>query len=203
MNNSFYPAGDTFLRLVIKAMETRDTQGSDRKQNLSPAGSVSCVQSQQRLWRVCNGLIAVFFGLAAYVQKNDPDAELWIALYLIPAFLILLVSVNPYITGHVIWSTLADLHTVICVSGAGYLLGQLYLYRRKSILHEEEGRELSGLMIIAVWLLLCRKSEKSSVGGFRLYIAVAISMFPFIAWLYIYIDKEMRTSWPQHCKTVL
>ncbi|CAH2292012.1 transmembrane 220 [Pelobates cultripes] len=96
-------------------METRDKQGSDRKQNLSPAGSVSCDKSQQRLWRVCNGLIAVFFGLAAYVQKNDPDAELWIALYLIPAFLILLVSVNPYITGHVIWSTLADLHTVICI----------------------------------------------------------------------------------------
>nr|XP_035961165.1 transmembrane protein 220 isoform X4 [Halichoerus grypus] len=29
------------------------------------------------LWRACNWLMAAFFALAALVQVNDPDAELW------------------------------------------------------------------------------------------------------------------------------
>ncbi|XP_041283296.1 transmembrane protein 220 isoform X3 [Onychostruthus taczanowskii] len=29
------------------------------------------------LWRLCNLLMAAFFGLAAAVQVNDPDAGLW------------------------------------------------------------------------------------------------------------------------------
>ncbi|XP_044838989.1 transmembrane protein 220 isoform X2 [Mauremys mutica] len=31
-----------------------------------------------RSWRLCNLLMAAFFGLAAAVQINDPDAGLWI-----------------------------------------------------------------------------------------------------------------------------
>ncbi|KAM8945705.1 transmembrane protein 220 [Pelodytes ibericus] len=166
-------------------------------------GFIFCAQNRLRLWRVCNGLMSVFFGLAAFVQINDPDAEMWIVLYLVPAILILLVSINPDITGHGIWKTLADLHCAVCLIGAAYLFGQLFLYRKKSILHEEEGRELSGLVINAVWMLLCRKSTKQTVDGFRLFIAVAISVFPILTWLYIYINKEMRNSWPQHCKTVI
>ncbi|XP_074967826.1 transmembrane protein 220 isoform X2 [Phalacrocorax aristotelis] len=30
-----------------------------------------------RLWRLCNLLMAAFFGMAAAVQVNDPDAGLW------------------------------------------------------------------------------------------------------------------------------
>ncbi|XP_073874702.1 transmembrane protein 220 isoform X9 [Macaca fascicularis] len=30
------------------------------------------------LWRACNGLMAAFFAMAAFVQVNDPDAELWV-----------------------------------------------------------------------------------------------------------------------------
>ncbi|KAM9119638.1 transmembrane protein 220 isoform 2-T2 [Pangshura tecta] len=33
-----------------------------------------------RLWRLCNLLMAAFFGLAAAVQINDPDAGLWIII---------------------------------------------------------------------------------------------------------------------------
>ncbi|XP_034503242.1 transmembrane protein 220 isoform X2 [Ailuropoda melanoleuca] len=29
------------------------------------------------LWRACNWLMAAFFALAALVQVNDPDAEIW------------------------------------------------------------------------------------------------------------------------------
>ncbi|XP_053309998.1 transmembrane protein 220 isoform X2 [Spea bombifrons] len=155
----------------------------DRQQRESAAAPVFCAGNRQGLWRVCNALMSVFFGLAAYVQVNDPDAEVWMVIYLVPSVLVLLVSVNSDITGHGVWRALADLHCAVCLTGAVYLLGKLFMDSRESILHEEEGRQI--------------------VGGFRLFIAVSVSVFPFLIWLYIYINKEMRTSWPQHCKTVI
>ncbi|XP_018090113.1 transmembrane protein 220 isoform X2 [Xenopus laevis] len=146
---------------------------------------------------------AVTVALEQNVQINDPDAEMWIVIYMIPAVLILFVSIKPDITGHVIWKLLADLHSAVCAVGAIYLSGCLYFYTSKNILHEEEGRELSGLLIISGWLLLCRKSHQSAIGAIRLIIAISVSTAPFFIWIYIYIDKEMRTSWPQHCKTVI
>ncbi|XP_021270621.1 transmembrane protein 220 isoform X6 [Numida meleagris] len=50
------------------------------------------------LWRLCNLLMAAFFGLAAAVQVNDPDAGLWVVVYLVPAALTLLVVLNPVVT---------------------------------------------------------------------------------------------------------
>ncbi|CAI9557088.1 unnamed protein product [Staurois parvus] len=176
------------------------TAGGTGKGSLGP---ILRAEYQLRLWRGCNLLMSMFFALAAYVQINDPDAGMWIVIYLIPASLILLLSINPDIPGHVIWKALSDLHSLVCLVGASCLLAFLLLYGKKNILHEEEGRELSGLAIIVLWLLLCRNSGRQSVGGLRLLIAISISIFPFITWLYIYFNKEMRTSWPQHCKTVI
>uniref|UniRef100_A0A2K5Q9Y5 Transmembrane protein 220 n=1 Tax=Cebus imitator TaxID=2715852 RepID=A0A2K5Q9Y5_CEBIM len=114
------------------------------------------------LWRACNGLMAAFFALAAFVQVNDPDAELWVVVYTIPAVLTLLVGLNPQVT------------------------------------------ELSGLVIITAWMILCCSSSKNPAGGrIQLAIAIAITLFPFISWVYIYVNEEMRSSWPTHCKTVL
>ncbi|KAM3922042.1 transmembrane protein 220 [Leptodactylus fuscus] len=171
--------------------------------SVRPASAPS-PQYQQTLWRVCNVFMASFFALAAYVQINDPDAEMWIVIYLIPAALIFLLSINPDITGHTIWKTLSSLHCAICVIGATYLLVSLLVSGNiRHILHEEEGRELSGLGIIALWMLLCKDSGRASVGIFRLLVATSMSVFPFLTWIYIYVNKEMRTSWPQHCKTVI
>ncbi|XP_077110756.1 transmembrane protein 220 isoform X2 [Ranitomeya variabilis] len=155
---------------------------------------------QRALWRLCNLIMASFLTLAAYVQVNDPDAEIWIVIYVIPAALIFLLSINPDITGHIIWRTLSALHGAVCLIGASYLLlsGDI-----RNILHQEEGRELSGLVIIAVWILLCKDSARATVGGVRLFVAVSVSVLPLLVWIYIYIDKEMRTSWPQHCKTAI
>uniref|UniRef100_A0A2K5QA33 Transmembrane protein 220 n=1 Tax=Cebus imitator TaxID=2715852 RepID=A0A2K5QA33_CEBIM len=104
------------------------------------------------LWRACNGLMAAFFALAAFVQ----------VVYTIPAVLTLLVGLNPQVT------------------------------------------ELSGLVIITAWMILCCSSSKNPAGGrIQLAIAIAITLFPFISWVYIYVNEEMRSSWPTHCKTVL
>ncbi|KAK1163832.1 transmembrane protein 220-like [Acipenser oxyrinchus oxyrinchus] len=155
------------------------------------------------LWRSCNLCMSVFFALAAYVQINDPDAAIWMAAYAIPAGLCFWVSLKPMITETLIWRKLCDLHMFLCATVAVILGWSLYNSTTKNIIHEEEGRECFGLVLIAVWLLLCRHSEKSGVGGLRLLTAVAVTIFPFVAWLYYYINKELRSSWPLHCKTAL
>ncbi|XP_032136154.1 transmembrane protein 220 isoform X1 [Sapajus apella] len=156
------------------------------------------------LWRACNGLMAAFFALAAFVQVNDPDAELWVVVYIIPAVLTLLVGLNPQVTGNAIWKSISAIHTFFCTVWAVGLAYYLMRHTQQNILHEEEGRELSGLVIITAWMILCCSSSKNPAGGrIQLAIAIAITLFPFISWVYIYVNKEMRSSWPTHCKTVI
>ncbi|NXP93252.1 TM220 protein, partial [Passerina amoena] len=92
------------------------------------------------LWRLCNLLMAAFFGLAAAVQVNDPDAGLWTVVYLVPAALTLLVSINPSITDNGVWRSLCDLHSAGCVVGTIALACSLFAYAQGNIFHEEEGR---------------------------------------------------------------
>uniref|UniRef100_A0A8C9A279 Transmembrane protein 220 n=1 Tax=Prolemur simus TaxID=1328070 RepID=A0A8C9A279_PROSS len=126
------------------------------------------------LWRGCNGLMAAFFALAAFVQ----------VVYAIPAVLTLLVGFNPLVTGNIIWRSVSAVHTLLCVAWAAGLAYSLLLHGQQSILHEEEGRNPVG-------------------GRIQLAIATVIALFPFMSWVYIYINKEMRSSWPTHCKTVI
>ncbi|XP_069728487.1 transmembrane protein 220 isoform X4 [Phaenicophaeus curvirostris] len=139
--------------------------------------------AEGRLWRLCNLLMAAFFGLAAAVQVNDPDAGLWMVVYLVPAALTLLVGINPSVTDNGVWRSLCDLHSAGCVVGTFVLACSLFVYAQGNILHEEEGR--------------------SPLGGIRLTAAVVVALFPFVSWLYVYMNKEMRASWPTHCKTVI
>ncbi|XP_029872332.1 transmembrane protein 220 isoform X1 [Aquila chrysaetos chrysaetos] len=160
-------------------------------------------RAARRLWRLCNLLMAAFFGLAAAVQVNDPDAGLWTVVYLVPAALTLLVSIKPSITDNGVWRSLCDLHSAGCIIGTTALACSLFAYAQGNILHEEEGRELFGLVIITIWMSLCRSSAKNPLGGVRLIAAIVVALFPFVSWLYIYVNKEMRASWPTHCKTVI
>ncbi|CAB1342080.1 unnamed protein product [Coregonus sp. 'balchen'] len=140
------------------------------------------------IWRVCN--------------INDPDAVLWMVAYAIPANLCLLVGIKPHVTETVLWRRIAQLHVLISTAVVSMMGWTLYKEGITNIFQQEEGREFSGLMLILVWLLLCQHSG-SSIGAFRLSAAVAITIFPFVAWLYYYINKELRTSWPSHCKIAL
>ncbi|XP_016880105.1 transmembrane protein 220 isoform X1 [Homo sapiens] len=115
------------------------------------------------LWRACNGLMAAFFALAALVQVNDPDAEVWVVVYTIPAVLTLLVGLNPEVTGNVIWKSISAIHILFCTVWAVGLASYLLHRTQQNILHEEEGRELSGLVIITAWIILCHSSSKWSL----------------------------------------
>ncbi|XP_027984079.2 transmembrane protein 220 isoform X2 [Eptesicus fuscus] len=126
------------------------------------------------LWRACNVLMAAFFALAALVQ----------IMYMIPAVLILLVGLNPRVTGNLLWKSVSAIHVILCVVYAATLAYYLMFYTQWNILHEEEGRNRIG-------------------GRIQFIIASVTATLPFIAWLYIYINKEMHAAWPAHCKTVL
>ncbi|KAM6469817.1 transmembrane protein 220 isoform 2-T2 [Liasis olivaceus] len=134
---------------------------------------------------------------------NDPDPGLWIVVYSVPASLSLAVSLNPSITDNIVWRSISDLHSAACVVGSAMLGYSLVTSAQNNILHEEEGRELFGLMIVTAWMSLCRNSAKNSLSGFHLVIAILLSLSPFVMWLYIYVNTEMRASWPSHCKTVI
>ncbi|XP_077825725.1 transmembrane protein 220 isoform X4 [Macaca mulatta] len=105
------------------------------------------------LWRACNGLMAAFFAMAAFVQ----------VVYTIPAVLTLLVGLNPQVTGNVIWKSISAIHILFCMVWAVGLAYYLLRHTQQNILHEEEGRELCGLVIITAWIILCRSSSKWSL----------------------------------------
>ncbi|XP_058027036.1 transmembrane protein 220 isoform X4 [Ahaetulla prasina] len=119
-----------------------------------------------RLWRLSNLIMAVFFGLAGAVQINDPDPGLWIVVYSVPASLALVVSLNPSVTDNIVWRSISDLHSAACFVGSAVLGYSLVTTAQNNILHEEEGRELFGLVIVTAWMSLCRNSAKSQ-GGVR------------------------------------
>nr|XP_039331913.1 transmembrane protein 220 isoform X2 [Saimiri boliviensis boliviensis] len=105
------------------------------------------------LWRASNGLMAAFFALAAFVQ----------VVYTIPAVLTLLVGLNPQVTGNAIWKSVSAIHMLFCTVWAVGLAYYLMHHTQQNILHEEEGRELSGLVIITAWMILCCSSSKQSL----------------------------------------
>ncbi|XP_068192596.1 transmembrane protein 220 isoform X2 [Antennarius striatus] len=155
------------------------------------------------VWRVCHGLMAVFFALAAYVQINDPDAGLWMVGYGVPAALSVSVGLDPHVTETLPWRRVADLHVMMSSASVAMLGWRLHGGGATDILQQEEGRELSGLVLTVVWFLLCRHSGRAPVGSLRVWAAVAITVFPFAAWFYYHLNQNLRSSWPPHCRTAL
>ena len=148
--------------------------------------------------------MGAFFALAVFVQVNDPDAELWVVVYTVPATLTLRVGLNPLVTGNFIWKSVSAIHIFLCVLWAISLAYNLLLHKKQNLLHEEEGRELSGLVIIAAWLVCATALQRLQVvEEFSWPFATTVALLPFISWVYIYIHKEMCSSWPTHCKMVI
>ncbi|KAG7271838.1 hypothetical protein CRUP_023748 [Coryphaenoides rupestris] len=127
--------------------------------------------------------MSLFFALAAYVQINDPDAALWIVGYAVPATLCITVGLNPQVTERLPWRRIADLHVMVSTGILGVLGWTLYEERVTHVFQQEEGR--------------------GPVGMLRVSTAVAIAAFPFVAWMYYYVNKELTANWPTHCQTAI
>ncbi|CAK8695396.1 transmembrane protein 220-like [Clavelina lepadiformis] len=156
-------------------------------------------------FRILHIIAAIFFGLSAYVQKNDPDAEIWIIIYLLPAFLSLSTAIWPGFTELAIISCM---NTVIivgyCLYG-GFVLASNYDFDENLlhwIIHDEAGREFSGLMIVTLWSAAMHGSSRS-IPKQTLLMTSLIVIAPAAYWLYIYFDHSFRLLWPEHCQTAL
>nr|XP_061804930.1 transmembrane protein 220-like [Nerophis lumbriciformis] len=155
------------------------------------------------VWRACNGMMSLFFGLATYVQINDPDAALWMFGYGIPALLCALIGLKPHVTEMLPWRRVADLHIMLC-TGMLLIIGwKLYGLNMSGVFQEEEAREFGGVVLTVLWLLLCRHSGRSAVGKLRVSAAILVTLFPFVSWFYFHTHEELRANWPSHCKTAL
>ncbi|XP_061556578.1 transmembrane protein 220 [Phycodurus eques] len=155
------------------------------------------------VWRACNGMMSLFFGLATYVQINDPDAALWMFGYGVPAILCALIGFKPHVTETLPWRRVADFHMMLC-TGMLLIIGwKLYGQNMTGVFQEEEAREFGGVVLTILWLLLCRHSGRSAVGKLRVSAAILVTLFPFVCWFYFHVHEELRANWPSHCKTAL
>ncbi|KPP67783.1 transmembrane protein 220-like [Scleropages formosus] len=136
------------------------------------------------------------------MQKNDPDAALWMFVWDFFPNGSSLPSRNCF-PDIVLWRRLVDLHILVSTSIATLLGWTLLRRQSENILQQEEGREFCGLVLIVIWLLLCRMSRRKVGGVIHLFTAVTITLFPLVMWLYYYVNDDLRASWPSHCKTAL
>jgi glucan phosphoethanolaminetransferase (alkaline phosphatase superfamily) len=111
----------------------------------------------RRVLRVLSGLMAGLFVFAAVVQYNDPDPLRWLAIYLSAATASIL-----YVLGRLRWY-IPMLVGLIALAWAATLASSVWGVVRPSQLFEawemanttvEEGREMYGLLIVALWMVV-------------------------------------------------
>lgn len=166
------------------------------------------------IWRSINVVMATFLVLAAFVQINDPDPYIWIPVYLFPAVLSLTVAIKPSAPADsFIWRSSCLVLIVLCLIGAIYLLSVVFDLLSKgsaNILVYEEVREFFGLVIVIIWLAICRFSsfssspcDQSTRGWPSALLAVTciIGTMPLIFWSMCFINPLYDRL--DHCQEMM
>ena len=107
--------------------------------------------------RWSNIALAILFFLAATVQFNDPDSIQWAAVYFLSGVIcgfscfVRLPRIIPVLLGGVVffWAGTISLAVFDCV-----LLTDLFLNVQMLNLAVEEAREIIGLVLIGVWMVV-------------------------------------------------
>ncbi|KAL1487000.1 hypothetical protein MTO96_046714 [Rhipicephalus appendiculatus] len=136
-------------------------------------------------FRLSNGVMAVFFAMASYVQLNDPDALLWIVAYALPWF----ASISEAL--QLSWWS-RELRTrftsaAIMLSGGLLVLSVWFWLQDVTCIGFnpvtcEHGRESGGSAISLVWLLLLRR-DTEGVGWKRATLSATLSLLPVAVWI--------------------
>jgi len=109
--------------------------------------------------QILDGLMALLFAFAAYVNFNDPDAPRWVAIYAAPMLMSAWAAWRP--TGYP-WY-LPALIAVIALTWAGTIapralgkvpLGDMFKSWEMKDTAIEENREMFGLLIVAAWMIV-------------------------------------------------
>ena len=105
--------------------------------------------------RIVSVVMFLTFALAAFVQWNDPDPLLWIALYLLAALFSLAAAAGRFW----LWPSVAAL--ALYAAGVLLLLPALADARGSAVTSwkmrdasDEEAREALGLAICAAWMVV-------------------------------------------------
>lgn len=161
------------------------------------------MDSKLLLFRFLHFIAAIFFLLAAFVQKNDPDPALWIPLYLLPGICSILISVNPDVCRKTAFKRVDFIYVFIATIIISNTLHRNYYPTENNflwwILNDEAGREFGGLFIVIVWILSMHNVPNVILSALLSLIIIV----PCIFWCYIYFNQEIRKLWPQHCQTTL
>ncbi|GFQ89513.1 transmembrane protein 220 [Trichonephila clavata] len=117
------------------------------------------------IWRGANAMMSLFFVMASGVQFNDPDPFLWVPLYGTAGILTATITIRPNLSENKIWRCAYWIHAIYCVGMFVYVLIALVAVATNpqadgslNPLTYEEGREMAGIMITAIWLFICKQS---------------------------------------------
>lgn len=111
---------------------------------------------RKRLWTLANGIMLLMFLLSAAVQINDPDPLTWIGIYCAAAAVCAL-EIRRRLPA---WAPVAI--AVIAIAWAGSLyerardvpISSLFAAWEMQNLRIEETREMYGLTIVGVWMIV-------------------------------------------------
>ncbi|XP_030840707.1 transmembrane protein 220-like [Strongylocentrotus purpuratus] len=149
--------------------------------------------SAAKLWMLINVITCVFFTLAGLVQVNDQDPYVWMPVYLVPALLCFSIVWNADIVEKSWWRLIAIVHLIGCLICTCVLGGTVIHYmedRLMNPLRYEEGRELSGVLIVDVWLIIClcrccgvvKSGTSTGQISVVMWLALIISLMPIVFW---------------------
>lgn len=159
--------------------------------------------SGKLLWRIINGIGCLFFLFAAFVNLNDHDWYLWVTIYMSTAVFLAIESFNYRSLPIVIIYANAFVFCMILAFGCHFL----FKYPPDSndmkihFLHQEEGRELSGLAIASSWLFLILLNRLVNFNYRLSFVIVVCGLFltlvPVGMWSVCFVSDDWRQRFPQ------
>lgn len=158
--------------------------------------------SPVRLWVMINCIMGGFFALAGLVQFRDPAPIMWMVIYFVPSFLCFAIVYSPDVTDKLWWKIVFLIH-FMCISIKQVFLGtQLIFWMKDRVINPlryAEGREFFGIIIVQVWLLVCKCGGNIKGGSTSRTTAVTwcilfLGFFPFTFWFLLCVSQFNHCS---------
>ncbi|XP_015927209.2 transmembrane protein 220 isoform X1 [Parasteatoda tepidariorum] len=180
-------------------IEEIELQETNRRENRT-----SAEKDGKTIWRIANGFMTIFFLMASGVQFNDPDPYLWVPLYGTATLLTFSVVIWPNSSGNKKWIWIYSMHAMFCFGMFLYTIVQLVIAATHPLsdgslnpLTYEEGREMAGVMITAIWLFTCKQSPTISNQSRHICwkkrfsntaLIILFSFLPLLLWGFCYLS---------------